>query len=66
MKTRNRAVLLYEYNGQIIQYSMYMNDADSSYGQTEIDHLTDEYKIKTQEKFVVNVQEYDIANYENE
>lgn len=61
---QNRAVLLYEYNGQIIQYSMYMNNTDSSYGQTEIDYLTDEYKIETQENIVVNVQEYDIANYE--
>ena len=63
-KNQNRAVLLYEFSGQIIQYSMYMNDTESSYGQTEIDHLTDEYRIETQDNIVVNVQEYDIADYE--
>ena len=61
---QNRAVLLYEYNGQIIQYSMYMNNTDSSYGQTEIDQMVSEYKIEIQENVVVNIQEYDVVNYE--
>ena len=43
---QNRAVLLYEYEGQIMQYSMYMNNTDSSYSQTEIDQLINEYKIE--------------------
>ena len=30
-EVQNRAVLLYKYNGQNIQYSMYMNDTDSSF-----------------------------------
>ena len=63
-ENQNKAVLLYEYRGHIIQYSMYMNDTDSSYGQTEIDYLTDEYKIETQENIIVDVQEYDIVDYE--
>ena len=33
---QKKAVLIYEYNGQIIRYIMYMNDADSSFGQIMI------------------------------
>lgn len=61
---QNRAVLLYEYDGQIIQYSMYMNNTDSSYGQTEIDQLIDEYRIEPQENIAVDIQEYDVVNSE--
>lgn len=60
---QNRAVLLYEYEGQIMQYSMYMNNTDSSYSQTEIDQLINEYKIELQENIIVNIQEYDVSNY---
>lgn len=62
-KNQNRAILLYKYNGQIIRYSMYMNDADSSHGQTEIDNLVDEYKIEIQEDISVNIKEYTINNH---
>lgn len=57
---RKRAILFYDYNGQIIQYSMYMNNSDSSFGQTEIDTLTDEYQIviENEPSVNVNVKEY--------
>ena len=38
-KEQNLAVIFYNYNDQIMQYLMYMNNTDSSYGQTEIDQL---------------------------
>lgn len=60
---QGRAVLLYEYNGQTIYYSMYMNDTDSSYGQTEIDELVDEYPILS-DNVQVNVKEYFVKGYE--
>ena len=41
-----------------------MNNTDSSYGQTEIDQMVSEYKIEIQENVVVNIQEYDVVNYE--
>lgn len=63
-KEQSRAVLFYDYNGQIIQYSMYMNIADSSYGRTEIDKLTDEYQIKTENNINVEIKEYSIDGYE--
>jgi len=57
-KQQSRAVLFYKYKGQIIQYSLYMNNTDSSYGRTELDHLTDEYQIKVQDNINVKIEEY--------
>lgn len=57
-ETQNRATLLYKYNGQNIQYSMYMNDTDSSLGQIEIDNIIDEYDIKLENGIIFHVREY--------
>lgn len=62
-KEQGRAVLLYNYNGQTIYYSMYMNDTDSSYGQTEIDELVDEYPILN-DNVQIYVKEYSVKGYE--
>ena len=32
-KEQRKATLLYDYNGEVIRYMMYMNDEDSSLGQ---------------------------------
>lgn len=61
-KEQKRAVIFYKYNEQLIRYSMYMNDADSSHGQTDIDKLVSEYKINTAENIEINVKEYDVVN----
>ena len=60
-KEQSRAVLFYDYNGQIIQYSMYMNTTDSSYGRTELDDLTDKYQIKVEDNIDVEIKEYSIT-----
>lgn len=57
---QNRAILLYKYGDQIIQYSMYMNNKDSSYARTEIDQLVDEYQIN--DGIVINIKEYLVVN----
>ena len=62
-KEQNRAVLFYDYNGQVIQYSMYMNNADSSYGRTELDQLISEYQIEVDD-INVEIKEYFIDGYE--
>lgn len=62
---QNKAVLLYDYNGQTIKYTMYMNDADSSFAQTELDKLTNEYQIETDEKVNIDVKEYQIDGSNN-
>lgn len=63
-KEQKRAILFYKYGEQIVRYSMYMNDSDSSQGQVEPDQLTDEYQLKTESGIIVNIREYSIINYE--
>ena len=63
-KEQNLAVIFYNYNDQIMQYLMYMNDTDSSYGQTEIDQLVNEYQI-TVNNNVIDIKEYMALNQEN-
>ena len=62
-KTQNRAILFYEYKNQIIRYSMYMNDTDSSHGQIETDQLIEEYQVTAGSNINVNIKEYTVVNY---
>lgn len=55
------AVLLYQYDGKVLKYTMYMNDADSSFGQTNLDELTDKYTIDSGKGIIINVKEYKIS-----
>ena len=64
-KEQHRAVLFYKYESQIIQYSMYMNDAESSYGRITVDTLIDEYQIELENSIHVNIKEYEVDNYKN-
>ena len=59
---QGRAVLLYDYNNQIIRYTMYENDTDSSHGRTDIDKLIDEYAIELENDVQVKIEEYKVAN----
>lgn len=54
------AILLYQYAGKTLKYTMYMNDTDSSFGQTELDELTDEYTMEVYEGIEIAVKEYTI------
>lgn len=62
---QGRAVLLYDYNGQTIRYTMYMNDADSSHGRTDTDKLINEYTIEVENSVQVTIEEYEVVNKEN-
>ena len=44
-ESQGKVILFYEYNNEIIRYSMYMNNTDSSYGQKDLDLKIDEYDI---------------------
>lgn len=59
-KEQAKATLLYDCNGQIIRYMMYMNDEDSSLGQIKTDQLIDEYQMETGEGISVSITEYEI------
>ena len=63
-KEQNLAVIFYNYNDQIIQYLMYMNNTDSSYGQTEIDQLINEYQIVVNNN-IIDIKEYSVVNQKN-
>lgn len=63
-ENQRRAFLFYQYNGEIIRYTIYMNDTDSSFTQKDVDSLVDKYYIKN-EQFVVQVEEYEIKNSSN-
>ena len=63
-KEQAKATFIYECNGEIIRYIMYMNDEDSSLGQIKTDRLTSEYQVETGERISVSVKEYDIEEME--
>lgn len=58
-KEQEKAYVFYKYNGEVIRYTMYMNDTDSSFGQKELDKLLNEFKIKN-DGVTINVEEYEV------
>lgn len=63
-KEQRKATLLYDCNGHVIRYMMYMNDEDSSLGQIKTDKLINEYQVETMKGVNVEVKEYDVADSE--
>lgn len=60
-KEQNKVLFFYSYKGEIIRYSMYMNNTDSSSGQKELDDLIDTYKINNMDR-LITVNEYKVKN----
>lgn len=58
-KEQRYAVLFYNYKNEIIKYSIYLNDSDSSFVQKEPDKQTDMYEIATK-GVIIRVEEYSI------
>ena len=58
---QRKAFLFYNYDGEIIRYTIYMNDTDSSFGQKDLDNLVNEYNIENS-NFNVHIQEYDVED----
>ena len=54
-----KAMLLYKYKEQTVKYTMYMNNADSSFGEKETDKLTDEFLIISDNGVEIKVKEYE-------
>ena len=61
---QKKSYLFYDYDGEVIRYSIYMNDTDSSFGQKELDKLVDQYKIDNNSVQII-VQEFYIDDTEN-
>ena len=60
-KEQHKAILLYDSYGQVIRYTMYMNDEDSSLGQIKTDEVIDEYPVETADGRELYIKEYEIT-----
>lgn len=58
---QRNAYLFYKFNNEIIKYNIYMNDADSSFAQKDLDKLVKEYKIQNTGQ-TITIQEYDVED----
>ena len=54
--------MFYEYQGEVVWYSIYMNAEDSSLGQKESDGIIDEFTIENNMK-KIKVTEYQVKGY---
>ena len=61
---QRKAYLFYECDGEMIRYSIYMNTSDSSFGQKELDQLSDEYKINNS-GVEISIEEFNIKGRED-
>ena len=62
-EAQKRAQLFYEYKGEIVSYSIYVNNEDSSFGQKETDEILDEFVIENNNR-EIQVTEYNVENHE--
>ena len=62
-KNQRRAQLFYEYEGEIVSYSIYVNNEDSSFGQKETDEILDEFVIENNSRKIQGT-EYKVENHE--
>lgn len=58
---QRKAYMFYYYNGEMIRYSVYMNNTDSSFGQKELDKLLERYEIENN-GVKIAVEEFSIDN----
>lgn len=64
-EAQKRAQVFYEYKGEIVWYSIYINAEDSSLGQKESDEIIDAFTIENNKK-EIHVTEYQIKGYEEQ
>lgn len=58
-ENQRKAYLFYQYRDEIIRYTMYMNDTDSSFAQKDSDDLITKYEVKNN-NLDICVEEYNI------
>lgn len=62
-EVQKKAQLFYEYKGEIVTYSIYMNAEDSSLGQKESDEVIDKFTVENNKK-KIQVTKYQIKGHE--
>lgn len=60
---QRRAYLFYKYNNEILRYTVYMNDNDSSLGQKDLDNLLDKYELEDMGQ-IISIEEYKVNGLE--
>lgn len=63
-KTQKSAQMFYEYDREVVVYSIYMNNEDSSLGKRETDKIVNKFEIENNQK-KITVTEYEVENYNN-
>ena len=58
-ENQRKAYLFYQYRDEVVRYTMYMNDTDSSFAQKDFDSLITEYEVKNN-NLDICVEEYNI------
>lgn len=54
--------MLYEREDNVIKYTMYMSDTESSFGQKEPDNLISEYYKELNNGVKIQIKEYEVQN----
>ena len=62
-EAQKRTQVFYQYQGNVVWYSIYMNGEDSSLGQKESDEIIDKFTVENNKK-KIDVTEYQIKGYE--
>ena len=63
-KEQRYAILFYNYNGEVIKYSIYLNNSDSSFSQRITDVLINEYEFDINNT-IIHLEEYSIEGKDN-
>lgn len=59
---QQQAQLFYDYGDEIIRYTVYLNDSDSSLGQKSLDSLLDTFKVNNEVQ-EISVEAYEVDKY---
>src|SRR5699024_8133978 len=62
--TQRKAYLFYEYNREVIRYSIYMNDTGYCSRQKDLDFLMEEYEVESN-KDIINMEENKVEDSES-
>ena len=56
--------MFYEYNGEVVVYSVYINSEDSSFGKQETDKIVANFEVDNNQS-IIDVKEYEVEKYES-
>ena len=60
---QRQAILFFNYNNEVIRYTIYLNDSDSSFVQKQVDDVTEKYEIETDDA-TIQVEECNVDGIE--